>query len=80
MDTSCNSKVGCAQNHSEIRCSIVHETDAAVLVTTEDHPDNGIWLPLSQISYMRRDADAAESEYATTLHVANWILRKTGLA
>lgn len=40
----------------DITVHLLHETDRAVLVT-DSTPENGVWLPLSQIEIEARDGD-----------------------
>lgn len=57
----------------EITVHLLHETDRAVLVT-DSTPENGVWLPLSQIEIMPADTGR--------LHVVTlpeWLAMERGL-
>ena len=53
-------------------CSIVRETDNAILVRTDEGDE--VWLPLSQVDQIRRPAKGADTVVMTA-----WIAKMKGL-
>lgn len=55
-------------------CDIARETDAAILVKTNEHPD-GIWIPHSQVEKIEH----SDQKRATKVRMTAWIAKKKGL-
>lgn len=54
-------------------CTIVHETDDAVLIATDEGERH--WLPFSQVREIKRRANAATASVVMTA----WIAKQKGL-
>ena len=56
----------------------INQTDKAILVS-EDDPDEGIWLPKSQIEYDENEIDCADKGEEIEIGIPEWLAEQEGL-